>query len=375
MEASSSTLSTATATVRLCQGIECGGKNQAKFQCPQCVKIGTPETLAASHFCSQDCFKKSWATHKAVHGSSPLMTTLPPDYKPFGNFPFTGKLRPWPYGPKRTVPSHIKTPDYAEFGIPLSERAIRGNTKIKVLTAEEIKKMRTVSKMGREILDLAGKAVKAGVTADEIDRIVHEATIERNAYPSPLNYNGFPKSCCVSVNEVICHGIPDLRPFEDGDIVNIDVSVYYDGYHSDLNETYLVGNVDERGRKLVDVTRECLEKAIEICKPGTMYREIGNVIEKHATANKFSVVRTYCGHGVNDLFHTTPNIPHYAKNKAIGTMQAGHVFTIEPMINEGTWKDTHWPDNWTCVTLDGKRSAQFEHTLLITNTGCDILTR
>jgi len=235
--------------------------------------------------------------------------------------------------------------------------------------------MRKACKMGREVLNIAAAAARVGVTTDEIDRIVHETTIGMGAYPSPLNYRGFPKSCCTSVNEVVCHGIPDSRELQDGDILNIDISLYYGGFHADVNDTYLIGNVDENGRKLVRVTKESLEKAIEIVKPGTLYREVGNVISKHVIAHGFSVLRSYCGHGIGELFHTTPNIPHYAKNKAVGTMKPGHVFTIEPMINEGTYLDKLWPDDWTCVTKDGKRSAQFEHTLLVTETGCEILTK
>jgi methionyl aminopeptidase len=169
--------------------------------------------------------------------------------------------------------------------------------------------------------------------------------------------------------------------------VNIDVSIMHDGFHSDLNETYLVGNVDEKGQKLVRVTKECLDKAISlgtsftICrypnlqvKPGTLYRELGGVIQKHAHDNGFSVVRTYCGHGIHRHFHCAPNVPHYAKNKAVGIMKPGHTFTIEPMISEGVWQDRTWPDNWTAATADGKRSAQFEQTLLVTDTGVEILT-
>eukprot|EP01097_Dermamoeba_algensis_P002885 TRINITY_DN2147_c0_g1_i3.p1 TRINITY_DN2147_c0_g1~~TRINITY_DN2147_c0_g1_i3.p1 ORF type:complete len:210 (-),score=47.04 TRINITY_DN2147_c0_g1_i3:135-764(-) len=196
----------------------------------------------------------------------------------------------------------------------------------------------------------------------------------RETHPSPLNYKGYPKSVCTSVNEVVCHGIPDQTVLQDGDIINIDVSVYFNGYHGDVNETYLIGNVDETGRRLVQTTRECLEKAIQMVKPGVLYRDIGNIISKHAHANGFSVSRSYCGHGIGQLFHSPPNIPHYAKNKAVGVMKPGHVFTIEPMINEGNYRDELWPDDWTCVTSDGKRSAQFEHTLLVTDVGCEILT-
>jgi len=229
--------------------------------------------------------------------------------------------------------------------------------------------------LAREVLDIAAAAVRPGITTDAIDLIVHEATIQRNAYPSPLNYRNFPKSVCTSVNEVICHGIPDQRKLQEGDIVNIDVSLYYDGYHGDLNATYPVGRIDEESEKLIRVTRECLDNAIKLCKPGALFRDLGKAIEPIARSNGCSVVRTYTGHGINDLFHTAPNIPHYAKNKAPGTMKAGMVFTIEPMINLGSnWGDLHWPDNWTATTTDGKRSAQFEETLLITETGVEVLT-
>ncbi|XP_060600510.1 methionine aminopeptidase 1-like [Ruditapes philippinarum] len=277
----------------------------------------------------------------------------------------------------RTVPDHIPRPDYASHpeGEPLSERAMRGNNSIRILTDEEQEGVKQACRIGREVLDIAAKAIGIGVTTAEIDTAVYQACIDRQCYPSPLNYYCFPASCCTSVNEVICHGIPDSRKLEDGDIVNVDISVYYKGYHGDLNETFFVGNVDEKYKKLVKVTWECLDNAIKEVKPGVRYRDIGAVIQKHAQANGFSVVRSYCGHGIHQLFHTAPSVPHYAKNKAIGVMKPGHCFTIEPMINEGTWRDETWPDKWTAVTEDGKRSAQFEHTLLVTETGCEILTR
>jgi methionyl aminopeptidase len=178
------------------------------------------------------------------------------------------------------------------------------------------------------------------------------------------------------VNEVICHGIPDDRPFADGDLVNLDVSIYTsDGFHSDLNETYIVGSkTNEKGRKLVQCAYECLRVAVSACKPGVMYRDLGTLITRTAGAYGFSVVTSFCGHGVGRLFHGAPNVPHYAKNKAVGYMKAGHVFTIEPMINEGGPGDEMWPDDWTAVTRDGKRSAQFEHSLLITETGVEVLS-
>jgi len=274
------------------------------------------------------------------------------------------------------VKPSIPRPDYADHkeGFPASERAARGSSVIKALSDEELEDMRVACRLSREVLDEGAAAIAVGVTTDEIDRIVHEACMERDCYPSPLNYYTFPKSCCTSVNEVICHGIPDARPLANGDIVNLDVTVYHRGYHGDLNETFFVGQVDEESKKLVRVSWECLDAAIKMVKPGEKYRELGNVIQKHAQANGYSVVRSYCGHGIHNLFHTAPNVPHYAKNKAIGIMKPGHCFTIEPMINSGVYRDVTWPDNWTAVTTDGRRSAQFEQTLVVTDTGCDILT-
>lgn len=185
----------------------------------------------------------------------------------------------------------------------------------------------------------------------------------------------FSLQVCTSVNEVICHGIPDYREVQDGDIVNIDVTVYNaGGYHGDLNETFCVGNVDDDGRRLVETSFRCLASAMAMVKPDRLYRDLGSTIEKTAKQAKCSVVRTYCGHGIGSLFHTSPNVPHYAKNKAKGVMKPGHVFTIEPMINLGVPGDKTWGDNWTAVTTDGKRSSQFEHTLLVTESGYEILT-
>ncbi|KAJ3111986.1 Methionine aminopeptidase 1 [Physocladia obscura] len=300
------------------------------------------------------------------------------EHNPFPKFKYTGKLRPvYPLSPRRQVPDHIPRPDYALTGDPISEYKMRRKNPnhIDVLSKSDIEHMRAVCKIGRQVLDEAKKAVNVGMTTDEIDQIVHDATIARNAYPSPLNYNNFPKSCCTSVNEVICHGIPDRYALQDGDIVNIDVSVYYNGFHADLNETVYVGNVDDAGRKLVETTRECLEKAIEFVKPGMLYRDIGEIIQKIADAANLSVVRSFVGHGVHKYFHCPPDIPHYAKNKAVGVMAPGHVFTIEPMICEGAFQGEQWPDLWTFTTADGKRSAQFEETLLVTETGVEILSR
>jgi len=349
-----------------CVGIDCG--NIATMQCPNCQKLGIQ-----SPFCNQDCFKKNWASHKALHLEGTWR-----DWRPeFANYQFTGDLRPGKLSPKRQVLPGIQKPDYADnpTGDPISEGRKGANTVVPIHTPEQIEIMREVCRLGAEVLGIAGKFAKPGVTTDEIDRVVHEACMARNCYPSPLNYRKFPKSVCTSVNEVICHGIPDSYILKDGDIMNCDVTVYYKGFHGDLNETWLIGEVDPKYKLLVQTTFECLDEAIKLVKPGCLYRDIGNTIQRVATKNGFSVVKSYCGHGIGVLFHTAPNIPHYAKNKAVGVMKPGHIFTIEPMINEGKWGDDTWPDNWTSVTVDGKRSAQFEHTLLVTETGVEVLTQ
>ncbi|KAK9469755.1 peptidase M24, structural domain-containing protein [Lipomyces arxii] len=345
-----------------------GCENPASsLQCPTCLKLDIK-----SFFCSQDCFKKAWSTHKLLH----KQPTKP--YDPFPTYAYTGSIRPvYPLSPTRKVPDNIPLPDYAHDGIPVSEQRQGRTNNIPTNSPEDIEAMKEACKLGRKVLDIAAASLKVGMPSDKIDEIVHNATIEAGAYPSPLNYYNFPKSVCVSVNEIICHGIPDQRPFENGDIVNIDISLYYNGVHADLNETYYVGPkalADADSIRLVETTREALDLAIKIVKPGLPFREIGNVIEKHANANGCSVIRTYCGHGTNRLFHCAPNILHYAKNKSTGVAKAGMTFTIEPMLALGTWRDKTWPDNWTSTTIDGKRSAQFEHMLLVTETGVEVMT-
>ncbi|KAK9143259.1 hypothetical protein Syun_012659 [Stephania yunnanensis] len=276
-------------------------------------------------------------------------------------------LRPYPISGRRAVPDHIEKPDWAADGIPKIEPNSDLQNIVEIKTQEQIEKMRETCRIAREVLDAAACVIKPGVTTDEIDAVVHEATIAAGK----------------SVNEIICHGIPDARRLEDGDIVNVDVTVCYKGVHGDLNETYFVGNVDEASQQLVRCTYECLEKAISIVKPGVRFRDVGEVINRHASMSGFSVVKSYCGHGIGELFHCAPNIPHYgsilctltkAGNKAVGVMKAGQTFTIEPMINAGVWRDRLWPDGWTAATADGKRSSQFEHTLLVTETGVEVLT-
>ncbi|KAK4793874.1 hypothetical protein SAY86_011868 [Trapa natans] len=373
--------------------VKCG--KPAHLQCPKCMELKLPREGAA--FCTQDCFKASWSMHKSVHLKAKLSTigTGVPNEQNFEtindgwlycikkgrarapklpHFDWTGSLRPYPISPYRIVPTHIDLPDWALDGIPKTEPNSDLQHVVEIKSSEQIEKMRECCLIARKVLDVAAGMIQPSVTTDEIDRAVHDATIAAGAYPSPLNYHFFPKSCCTSVNEVICHGIPDARKLEDGDIINVDVTVYYKGVHGDLNETYFVGNVDETSRRLVQCTYECLEKAIAIVKPGVRFREIGDVINRHASMSGFSVVKSYCGHGIGELFHCAPNIPHYGRNKIVGIMKAGQTFTIEPMINAGVWRDKMWPDGWTAVTGDGKCSAQFEHTLLVTETGVEVLT-
>lgn len=352
--------------------------NPAKLQCPRCLELGLERDFSA--YCSQECFKESWGEHKQMHkpsingwhyctrrGQGRALNM--PDFK------WTGTLRPHRIGPYRVIPEEIPRPEYYLSGQAINEMKSKQQSIVVPRAGEELEGIREACRIGRVVLDAAHAAIRPGVTTDAIDETVHKVTIDHGAYPSPYNYFNYPKSVCTSINEIICHGIPDRRPLQDGDIVNVDVSVYYKGWHGDLNETFVVGdNVDEESKKLVKVTHECLHLAIAACRPGTRYRDLGDIITKHATKAGFSVVKTYCGHGIGNHFHCAPNVPHYAHNKAKGIMKVGDVFTIEPMINVGSHRDKLWPDGWTAATEDGKRSAQFEHQLVITADGCEVLT-
>lgn len=296
-------------------------------------------------------------------------------------FNYGGDLRPWPImTPRnqlhlRTVPPEVPRPDYAETADPVSEVESKQQQIVVQYNAKQIDVLRRCCQVARGALDAVVRAVRPGVTTEELDKICHAYITAHGGYPSPLNYYNFPKSCCTSVNEVICHGIPDARPLKDGDIVNIDVTAYIYGYHGDLNETVLVGKTcTEKTKHLLMTAYKCLQKGIEQVRPGSRYRDIGEEVTKLATRRNCSVVKSYCGHGIGTLFHCAPNIPHYAKNKAVGSMKEGHVFTIEPMINAGDWRDVTWPDGWTAVTKDGEWSAQYEHTMVVTADGVEILT-
>jgi len=268
----------------------------------------------------------------------------------------------------RSVPTEIARPSYAETGEVLR----RSEERIKDVAF--IERMRRAGHAAAEVLDIGAAAIAPGVTTDEIDAIVHQAYIDRGGYPSTLNYRGYPKSLCTSVNEVICHGIPDDRPLAAGDIVNLDVTIWLDGVHGDTSATYCVGNVDEASKRLIDVTRQCLERGIAVVAPGRPFSDIGRAIETHAVANKYDVVRAFVGHGIGEQFHTDLQIPHYYEPRFTTIMETGMVFTIEPMISMGTGMHKVWDDDWTAVTADGSRTAQFEHTVVVTDTGVEILT-
>lgn len=281
----------------------------------------------------------------------------------------TKTVKPFPQTPRRTVPAHIPRPDYADSGRP---RAPRSRSVVK--TPEQIERMRAACRAARKVLDITKRAVRPGVTTDEIDAICHQAYIDLGGYPSTLNYHGYPKSLCTSVNEVICHGIPDTRALENGDIVNLDVTIYLNGMHGDLSETVFVGEVDEESRKLVRVTHECLMLGIGAIKPHGPISAIGKAIQAHAERHGYGVVRAFVGHGIGEQFHMDPQVPHYYDAAARAECVPGMTFTVEPMINLGNWGHVVWDDKWTAVTADLKRSAQFEHTVLVTDKGVEILT-
>jgi len=280
-----------------------------------------------------------------------------------------GRVLPGRVSPMRAVPPHIGRPPYAETG------EVRHWDEARVKSPEIIERMRHAGAVAAEILSLAGDAVRPGLTTDELDAYVHDLYIERGAYPSPLNYNGFPKSLCTSVNEVICHGIPDSRALIDGDIVNLDVTAYIGGVHGDTNATFFVGDVVPVSRELVRVTEECMWHGIETVRPGRPVSDIGRAIEEHAKAHRYGVVRAFIGHGIGEQFHSDIQILHYYDSRASTIMRPGMTFTIEPMIALGTWQHRMvFDDDWTAVTADGKRTAQFEHTILVTDDGFDVLT-
>lgn len=280
----------------------------------------------------------------------------------------TTPLVPGRISPQRSVPSHIVRPEYVGKKHPVE--GVLGD----VHDTATIERVRVASRIAAQALEEIGKRVEPGVTTDELDRVGHEFLLDHGAYPSTLGYKGYPKSLCSSLNEVICHGIPDDTVLSDGDIVNIDITAYKDGVHGDTNATFLSGNVAEENRLLVERTHEATMRAIKACRPGRQINVIGRVIESYAKRFGYGVVRDFTGHGVGPEFHSGLIVPHYDDPRATTVMEPGMVFTIEPMITLGGVEYDLWEDGWTAVTADHSWTAQFEHTLVITDSGAEILT-
>jgi len=282
--------------------------------------------------------------------------------------PDRAPLKPGVQTPRRDVPASIARPEYVDRPAPKRDT---GNG---VRTQAVIEAMRVASKIAAQALEEGGKAVKPGATTEDIDKVVHGFVLDHGAYPSTLGYRHFPKSCCTSLNEVICHGIPDSTVIEDGDICNIDVTAYIGGVHGDTNATFLAGDVSEEARLLVERTHEATMRAIKAVRPGRRLNVIGRVIEAYAKRFGYGVVRDFTGHGVGPAFHTAPTVLHYDEPSVTTVIEQGMTFTIEPMITLGTIDYDVWDDDWTVTTKDKKWTAQFEHTLVVTERGAEILT-
>jgi methionyl aminopeptidase len=274
----------------------------------------------------------------------------------------------------RSVPAHIPRPEYV--GKPRAAQWTGGE----VQDVDTIARMRVAGRLAAQALEAVGHAIAPGVTTDELDRVGHEFLCDHDAYPSTLGYPGggrgpaFTKSLCTSLNEVICHGVPDSTVLRDGDICNIDITAFLDGVHGDTNATFLVGDVDEESRLLVERTREATTRGINSVAPGRQLNVVGRVIESYARRFGYGVVRDFTGHGIGAAFHSGLVVPHYDDPSATLVLEPGMTFTIEPMLTLGTYQWDMWADGWTVVTADRRRSAQFEHTVLVTDSGVDILT-
>jgi len=279
-----------------------------------------------------------------------------------------GTLKPGVVTPMRLVPSAIPRPEY------VGKKAPKKHVGSDVQSQEVIEKMRIAGRIAALALAEVGANVAPGITTDELDRIGHEFLLDHNAYPSTLGYRDFPKSLCASLNEVICHGIPDSTVVAEGDICNIDITAFIHGVHGDTNATFLAGEVDEQSRLLVERTQESLTRAIAAVRPGRPINVIGRVIESYAKRFGYGVVRDFTGHGISTTFHSGLIIPHYDTVHFDAVIEEGMTFTIEPMLTLGTHTWDMWDDDWTVVTKDRLRSAQFEHTLVVTATGAEILT-
>ena len=277
-------------------------------------------------------------------------------------------LVPGVQSPRRSVPAHIARPEYVDR--PAPAKFVGSEVK----DPETIERMRIAGRIAGQALQEVGRAVAPGVTTDDLDRVGHEFLLDHGAYPSTLGYRGFPKSLCTSLNEVICHGIPDSTELVEGDICNVDITAFIGGVHGDTNATFLVGEVSDEARLLVERTHEATMRAIKAVAPGRPVNVIGRVIESYAKRFDYGVVRDFTGHGIGTSFHSGLVIPHYDDPRYDTIMEPGMTFTIEPMITLGTYDYEIWDDSWTVVTRDRRLTAQFEHTILVTDTGSDILT-
>src|SRR3954471_3086368 len=277
-------------------------------------------------------------------------------------------LTPGIISPRRPVPASIPRPEYVDKPAPTPYDGSY------VTSPELVEKMRVASKLAAQALEAVGAAAKPGVSTDELDRVGHEYLIERGAYPSTLGYKNYPKSLCTSVNEVICHGIPDDRPLIDGNVVKIDITAFKEGVHGDTCGTFYVGEVRPEVRELGERTKEAMLRGIRTAQPGRPISVIGRVIESYAKRFGYGVVRDYTGHGVGPSFHTKPTILHYDEPRATTIMEPGMTFTVEPMLTLGTYEWESWDDDWTIVTKDGSWAAQWEHTVAVTDDGVEILT-
>ncbi|MFM8927376.1 MAG: type I methionyl aminopeptidase [Rhodoluna sp.] len=283
--------------------------------------------------------------------------------------PQTGHLVPGRISPRLEVPKQIPRPEYV--GKPTPAKFVGSNVK----TADQIEKIRAAGKLAAQAIELVGSCVKPGITTNELDEIAHQFIVSNGAYPSTLGYRGYPKSICSSINEVICHGIPDDTVIQEGDIVNIDITCYLEGFHGDSNQTFMVGSVSEDVKLLVERTRDALARGISVVAPGRQVNLIGRTIEAFAKRFNYGVVRDFTGHGIGESFHSGLIIPHYDSAPLYDdVMEVGMVFTIEPMLTLGTHQWQMWDDGWTVVTKDRSLTAQFEHTIVVTETGADILT-
>lgn len=279
-------------------------------------------------------------------------------------------VKPGSVSPSRHVPNYIPKPDYSRSSLLLASASRIIDKK----SQDELQKMKRACILAKQALQKAKEAIEVGLTTDDIDHIVHHEIISHDAYPSPLKYKGFPKSCCTSVNNVTCHGIPDDYALQDGDIINVDVSVFFDGFHGDTSDTFPVGKPDEDAQRLITTTRECLDLAINACAPGERFNVIGDVIEDHAKAHGYTVCPSFIGHGIGTYFHGPPNVWHTRKLRRLELMETGMTFTIEPILMEGWTGIVRLDDGWTVVSRDKGRSAQAEHTLVLSDEGAVILT-